>query len=358
MVSPLQPERIEPQDPQNHSYDVRADVWSLGLTLVEMSKGCFPYPPCTCDFQLMTLILSKPSPQPDPECFNEEFCDFCKIWYVSSFSSLLRYWCHLFCLWSSCSLEKNVKNRPKYNRLLVSILHDQVVHSWANHPHVFILFLLSLFLQQHSFILMYKEKDVKVGEWYQKTIANLPDWWINVNFNPTNKQIISRQGTMWLSSWLFLCQADRSFIRRFTLFRLLTRGILNLSSCWIVRLLLIHWATNLSELWNRFPMICADRWILAAGFTDALSPKEVTHISVHCTHCIWWRWRRQEKRNKVKEKKYLPPCYHILESVKSDAPINCPLIVQTCHGGVVYQCGWKESQWAKKTEAATLATRW
>lgn len=84
ILLPVQPERIEPQDPQNHSYDVRADVWSLGLSLVEMSEGHFPYPPCTCDFQLMTLILSKPSPQPDPERFSDEFCDFCKIWYVSA----------------------------------------------------------------------------------------------------------------------------------------------------------------------------------------------------------------------------------------------------------------------------------
>ena len=38
LVEPMtflqQPERIDPPDPMNPDYDVRADVWSLGITLV------------------------------------------------------------------------------------------------------------------------------------------------------------------------------------------------------------------------------------------------------------------------------------------------------------------------------------
>ena len=30
----LQPERVEPPDPMNPDYDVRADVWSFGISLV------------------------------------------------------------------------------------------------------------------------------------------------------------------------------------------------------------------------------------------------------------------------------------------------------------------------------------
>lgn len=30
----FQPERIDPPDPSNPEYDVRADVWSLGISLV------------------------------------------------------------------------------------------------------------------------------------------------------------------------------------------------------------------------------------------------------------------------------------------------------------------------------------
>jgi mitogen-activated protein kinase kinase 7 len=30
----MSPERIDPPDPHNPDYDIRADVWSLGITLV------------------------------------------------------------------------------------------------------------------------------------------------------------------------------------------------------------------------------------------------------------------------------------------------------------------------------------
>ncbi len=35
----FQPERIDPPDPDNPDYDVRADVWSLGLSLVSYSSN-------------------------------------------------------------------------------------------------------------------------------------------------------------------------------------------------------------------------------------------------------------------------------------------------------------------------------
>lgn len=37
-----QPERIDPQ--RAKGYDVRSDVWSLGITLMEVATGRFPYP--------------------------------------------------------------------------------------------------------------------------------------------------------------------------------------------------------------------------------------------------------------------------------------------------------------------------
>lgn len=33
----FQPERIDPPDPEHPDYDIRADVWSLGISLV----SCF-----------------------------------------------------------------------------------------------------------------------------------------------------------------------------------------------------------------------------------------------------------------------------------------------------------------------------
>ena len=37
----MAPERIDPQ--RARGYDVRSDVWSLGITLIEISTGRFPY---------------------------------------------------------------------------------------------------------------------------------------------------------------------------------------------------------------------------------------------------------------------------------------------------------------------------
>lgn len=35
----MAPERIQPPDPTKPDYDIRADVWSLGVTLVCMANG-------------------------------------------------------------------------------------------------------------------------------------------------------------------------------------------------------------------------------------------------------------------------------------------------------------------------------
>ncbi|RZB40306.1 dual specificity mitogen-activated protein kinase kinase 7 [Asbolus verrucosus] len=59
----LAPERIEP-DPKNPDYDIRADVWSLGITLVELATGVFPYPNCKTDFEVLTKVLGQAPPNP------------------------------------------------------------------------------------------------------------------------------------------------------------------------------------------------------------------------------------------------------------------------------------------------------
>lgn len=37
----MSPERIEPSDPSRPDYDIRADIWSLGITLVKKKQTFF-----------------------------------------------------------------------------------------------------------------------------------------------------------------------------------------------------------------------------------------------------------------------------------------------------------------------------
>ncbi|XP_055549318.1 dual specificity mitogen-activated protein kinase kinase hemipterous-like isoform X2 [Wyeomyia smithii] len=89
----MAPERI---DPAKFEYDIRADVWSLGITLVELATAVFPYPNCKTDFEVLTKVLTSQPPRlPEGQPFSEEFRDFVK-----------------------CCLQKDYLARPKYPDLL------------------------------------------------------------------------------------------------------------------------------------------------------------------------------------------------------------------------------------------------
>ncbi|CAD5232238.1 unnamed protein product [Bursaphelenchus xylophilus] len=89
----LAPERVD-----RLPYNVTADVWSLGITLVQLAKGYFPYRTDPneelTEFAVMLKIRDEEPPQVDPEKFSAEFCDFVKN-----------------CLLKSC------QDRPKYDKL-------------------------------------------------------------------------------------------------------------------------------------------------------------------------------------------------------------------------------------------------
>jgi len=77
----FQPERIDPPDPQKPDYDIRADVWSLGITLVELATGEFPYQNCITDFEVLTKVLQDDPPAlPEDRGFSLEFRNFVKHW--------------------------------------------------------------------------------------------------------------------------------------------------------------------------------------------------------------------------------------------------------------------------------------
>jgi mitogen-activated protein kinase kinase 7 len=87
----LAPERIV-----RSPYDVRSDVWSLGITLYQLATGEFPYDLSAGPFQIMILIREEPSPYLEPnEKFSREFSEFV----------------------NACLL-KDYQSRPKYKQLL------------------------------------------------------------------------------------------------------------------------------------------------------------------------------------------------------------------------------------------------
>ncbi|XP_046745391.1 dual specificity mitogen-activated protein kinase kinase 4-like isoform X3 [Diprion similis] len=93
----MAPERIDPQ--RARGYDVRSDVWSLGITLMEVATGYFPYPKWNSVFeQLYQVVQGDPprlSPNENGNRFTMDFVNFV----------------------NTCLIKEETQ-RPKYNKLL------------------------------------------------------------------------------------------------------------------------------------------------------------------------------------------------------------------------------------------------
>lgn len=116
----MAPERIDPPDPMNPDYDVRADVWSLGISLVELATGEFPYRNCTTEFEVLSRVMSEDPPLLPRQGFTANFYSFVK----------------------TC-LIKDYRYRPKYNALL-----------------------------KHPFILGYEQKEVNLAGWLAAVVED------------------------------------------------------------------------------------------------------------------------------------------------------------------------------------------
>jgi mitogen-activated protein kinase kinase 4 len=93
----MAPERIDPSSARG--YDIRSDVWSLGITLFEVSTGVFPYPKWNSIFEQLCQVVQGDPPRLLPTMngynFSSEFVNFV----------------------NTC-LIKDELQRPKYSRLL------------------------------------------------------------------------------------------------------------------------------------------------------------------------------------------------------------------------------------------------
>jgi len=109
----MAPERIDPSRSFAHGYDVRSDIWSLGISLYELATGKFPYPQWKSIFHQLTVVVDSDAPRLDSERLSKEFCNFV----------------------NTC-LTKNEQERPKYNILLqhpLIQLHSKTVVNVAEY---------------------------------------------------------------------------------------------------------------------------------------------------------------------------------------------------------------------------------
>ncbi|KAI9230814.1 MAG: kinase-like domain-containing protein [Piptocephalis tieghemiana] len=75
----MAPERI-----MGGGYNVRSDIWSLGLTMVEVAENRFPFPPPghppMAPVELLDYVVSNPAPQlVDREGWSQELQDFVRV---------------------------------------------------------------------------------------------------------------------------------------------------------------------------------------------------------------------------------------------------------------------------------------
>uniref|UniRef100_A0A8C6Q8H1 mitogen-activated protein kinase kinase n=1 Tax=Nothobranchius furzeri TaxID=105023 RepID=A0A8C6Q8H1_NOTFU len=90
----MAPERINPETNQK-GYNVKSDIWSLGITMIELAILRFPYDTWGTPFQQLKQVVEEPSPQLPADQFSPEFVDF-----------------------TSQCLKKNAKERPTYTELM------------------------------------------------------------------------------------------------------------------------------------------------------------------------------------------------------------------------------------------------
>ncbi|KAK3559992.1 hypothetical protein QTP86_033683, partial [Hemibagrus guttatus] len=91
----MAPERINPETNQK-GYNVKSDIWSLGITMIELAILRFPYDSWGTPFQQLKQVVEEPSPQLPADRFSPSL-------WISRHSG---------------DLKKNSKERPNYTELM------------------------------------------------------------------------------------------------------------------------------------------------------------------------------------------------------------------------------------------------
>jgi len=71
----MAPERINPDKDMN-GYDIKSDVWSLGITMIELATGTFPYSTWKTPFEQLREVVQDDPPRLPQGTFSPEFEDF------------------------------------------------------------------------------------------------------------------------------------------------------------------------------------------------------------------------------------------------------------------------------------------
>lgn len=71
----MAPERINPARDMK-GYDIRSDIWSLGITMIELATGKFPYTQWKTPFEQLKQVVHEPSPTLPDGPYSDEFRDF------------------------------------------------------------------------------------------------------------------------------------------------------------------------------------------------------------------------------------------------------------------------------------------
>jgi len=71
----MAPERIDPTTDADH-YDVSSDVWSFGISMIEVATGRFPYTNWKSVFDQLKQVVFDPAPSLPPGDFSPQFSSF------------------------------------------------------------------------------------------------------------------------------------------------------------------------------------------------------------------------------------------------------------------------------------------